>query len=110
DALEKSTGTKIRVSLIAGIACARDVSLRPVETEAPLRRPILREEIFSPTASADALPELFMVQVSLSGRLFAPRELAIIGHILPSVLRHFTSFLTGDGSRWDNTWYLPNPH
>ena len=72
------------MSLIAGIACARDVSLRPVETEAPLRRPILREQLLSPTASADGLPEFFMVQVSLSGRLFAPRELAIIGHILPS--------------------------
>ena len=84
DALEKSTGTKIRVILIAGIACARDVSLRAVETEAPLQRRILREHLLSPTASTGALADLFMVQVSLSGRLFAPRELAIIGHILPS--------------------------
>jgi hypothetical protein len=54
-----------------------------VETEAPLRSPIVREELLSPTATAEGLPELFMVQISLAERLFAPRELAIIGHILP---------------------------
>ena len=81
--LEKSTGTKIRVSLIAGITCGRGVPLRAAGTEEPLRSPILREELLSPTAAADGLPELFMFQDPLAGRLFAPRELAIIGLILP---------------------------
>jgi len=68
---------------MAGIASPCDVPLRAVRTEAPLRSPILGEELLSPTTTANGLRELFMFQDPLAGRLFAPRELAIIGHILP---------------------------
>ena len=55
------------------MADAREVPRRVVETEAPLRGPILGKELLSGTASGDGLPELFMVQGSRRGRLFAPR-------------------------------------
>ena len=72
EARAKSTGTKIRLSLIAGIARDRDAPVRLADTDAPLRNAILRGHLASDT-SGNRFPECFTQSISLEGEMFARR-------------------------------------